>query len=109
MFRNFWFYFIALLLSSCASSSWEKFPIKTQPDVSCNNGSGEAGYQIFVWNCLENERVVIYQWQSGLYKYPSKIEKSPCGKKTQFEKNEGIEQYSKEICRIHPPNWPKNP
>lgn len=95
---------ITILITACATAPWKNHKISTQPDVSCWTGS-EAGYELYIWNCLNNEHVVVYQWQAGLYTYPSQIEKTQCGKQTEFEDNMHFKEGKSPTCKHEAKTW----
>lgn len=75
---------ILILITSCASPPWKKFPMKVKPDVSCYTGS-ESGSIAYIWECYEGERVVIYQHQAGPYVLSARKQTTACGNLTEIE------------------------
>ncbi|WP_207796155.1 hypothetical protein [Leptospira ellisii] len=50
------------------------------------------GYEIFLWNCHEGERILVYRWEPEMPFAdfnPYHKEKSDCGEITEFEKKFG--------------------
>ena len=99
----------AMNIAGCASRSWIKYPVDREPDFSCQTG-GEAGYDVYIWDCLNQEHVVVYQWQAGLYRWWSaKVEKVPCRQLTEFEKRMGIGDRVSRRCDSQPQLWKHSP
>jgi hypothetical protein len=48
-------------VAGCCSHPWDKFKMSILPDYSCRTGA-DGGYDFYVWECQNNQRVVIYQW-----------------------------------------------
>ncbi len=88
---------LTLVICSCSAVPWRTYQIDDNPSYTCKTG-GEGGYEIYVWECLNNERVVIFQWQSGLFKYATKRQVSACGELTEFEKKMNLENGKSPKC-----------
>lgn len=95
-----------LCFSGCAQAPWKKFAINQFPDSTCWTGS-EAGYEIYAWECFNGEHFIVYQWQTGLFSYPSKIEKTKCGALTPFEIRKAMVGLSRKCIKEARP-WIKN-
>lgn len=93
-----------LIICSCAYEPWKKFPIKEQPDFSCGTG-GVAGYEIYVWNCVENKRVAVYQFQTEFISHPWTKEMSECNRVTSIEDKLKIDNGKSSICSKPMKNW----
>lgn len=58
----------------------------TPPDHSCRTGGG-VGHDVWIWECVENRRVVIYQYCGGFVGCrPAEREEVACGGRTPFER-----------------------
>lgn len=79
-------------------------PIK--PDYSCFTGPAEAGCDVYIWSCLNNERVVIYQCGTAFFMPQSTKEISTCGSSTAFEKNYNITVVNINSCTKSKRVWP---
>ena len=92
-------------LPGCCSSPWAKFPMSVKPDRSCRTGSA-SGYDVYVWNCLENQHVAIYKYSAEMSCAEPKKEVAACGESTPIE-----EQLGKDVAEgCEPPpdafRWP---
>ena len=59
----------------------------TPPDQSCRTGGG-VGHDVWIWECYENRRVVIYQYCGGFVGCrPAEREETACGGCTPFERS----------------------
>lgn len=56
---------LGLLVSGCSAEPWDQFPMDTAPDYQCRTG-GDGGYDLYVWECVDGERVAIAQFCTGL-------------------------------------------
>ena len=96
---------IAVLLTACSTALWKKYPLSTLPDFACST-EGEAGYDVYVWECVNQKRIVISRFCAGLYPCSSeKREEVPCGTKSQLEDQltqRGIEYPQ---CQKSPKPW----
>jgi hypothetical protein len=99
---------LALSLTGCASKPWDKYPIERLPDSSCQTGY-ESGYDVFIWNCLKDEHVVVYQTTSVFFRMPAKIEKTSCNQLTEFEVNNEFKDGKSPQCRRQLAWKPKQP
>ncbi len=94
-----------LMLSNCASAPWKSYPMSQSPDFSCVTGS-EAGYDVYVWKCLDGKRVVISQKCAGLYGcHSTKKEVVACGAKTKREELHFMREPSYPNCQNKPILW----
>jgi hypothetical protein len=80
---------LGLFIVSCAKMSWVEYPITTAPDRACRVGV-ESVTDYYIWDCLNNEHIVVYQF--GNYFGPTKPKKevSACGTKTSIEQRENL-------------------
>jgi hypothetical protein len=73
----------------CASSPWVEHPMTATPDRSCRTGH-EVGADVYIWECHEQRRVVVYQTCSALLGCDRAIRQtSECGDRTSIERELG--------------------
>jgi hypothetical protein len=75
---------IAALLTGCCREPWRAFPEKTPPDRSCSTGS-VYGHDVYIWDCLRGQHVVVAQYSSEASCAAPVREVSACGAKTSLE------------------------
>jgi hypothetical protein len=76
-----------------------------RPDRSCRT-VGAAGYDVYVWTCLNNEHVAIYKYSAEMSCAEPQKEVASCGQQTSIEQQLGNQVA--EGC-IPPPDvarWP---
>lgn len=98
--KNYFSLFILIvlsLISGCATIAWKEYPMAVNPDYSCRVGSA-SGYNVWVWNCLNNQHIVIHQVESEMGRAKAKKEISACGELTKIEKKLKITGKSSEAC-----------
>jgi hypothetical protein len=71
--------------SGCCTDPWEAFPESTPPDTSCSTGAVH-GDDVYIWNCLRGQHVVVTQYSSEYSCQAPKRVNSPCGTLTPLEK-----------------------
>ncbi len=76
----------ALGASACCADPWSSFPEHRPPDQQYSVSEGVQGDEIYVWECLNGQRVVVYrshaEWACG----DPRRETAACGEKTPIEK-----------------------
>lgn len=94
-----------LMLAGCCSSPWNKFPMPVAPDRSCRTAN-VAGYDVYIWNCYEQQRVVIYKYSAEMSCEEPKKETTPCGGQAPIESKLGAS--IQEGCKSVPVSlrWP---
>lgn len=95
-----------LLLASCSKAAWVVYPIETPPDRSCYVGV-EAVTDFYIWDCLNNEHIVIYQPQSLFGSGKPVRESVACGVKTQIEQETNLEKSCKTPMHAENFEWNK--
>lgn len=55
------------------------------PDHSCRTGTTH-GYDVYTWNCINNQKVVVYQYSSEMTCQKPHKEITACGQLTPIEK-----------------------
>lgn len=95
---------LIFLLQGCASKAWEKYNIPITPDHSCQT-SHTSGYDVYIWECLSNEHVVVYQAQAEFSRGHAIKEKVACGQQTNFEKKIKFKDGRSELCVKKPVPW----
>lgn len=95
----------ALFLSGCAAWAWKKYDIPVQPDYSCQTGL-TSGYEVWVWNCYNNQHIVVYQASSEMSRREAKKEIIRCGERTKIEDELKLNGKESVACNIHyRPPW----
>lgn len=75
----------ALSSAGCCGAPWSSFPMATAPDRACRTG-GAAGYDVYIWSCYNQQRVVIYKFSGELSCQEPQRETASCGGQTAIEK-----------------------
>jgi hypothetical protein len=79
-----------LVLSACCPRPWDAQPMEAPPDEQCRVGESTHGYDLYLWDCVENDdgepvHVVVSFYSSEMScDYPEKTE-VPCGETTELE------------------------
>ena len=92
-YRRIWLVSALLLgavLSGCCSKPWEKFAMPVRPDRSCRTG-GASGYDVHIWTCLNQQRVVIYKYTAEMSCAEPQKEVSACSELAPIEQRLGVE------------------
>ncbi|MBW2526061.1 MAG: hypothetical protein JRI23_17910 [Deltaproteobacteria bacterium] len=95
-----------VLAAGCTPDAWVTHPMPTPPDRSCRTGGG-AGHDVWIWNCVNGQRVVVSQYCGGFVGCSeAEREVVPCGEKAPLEKR--LEPYLGEDCQPvpHSQRWP---
>ena len=95
---------IIFFCTSCASPPWIKHRMEVAPDNSCQTGN-EAGYNIYIWRCYNNQKIVVFQKSAGLYVFSAQKQVVECGAETEFEKEIEFAPTNSIICKRKPPEW----
>lgn len=82
-------FFLSFLLNGCCSNSWDKFAMQVAPDYSCRTGA-DGGYDFYVWDCHQNQRIVIYKWTASFSCREPQRETVGCGATTSIEDKIGF-------------------
>ncbi len=90
------------LLTACTDDPWTKYPMPSPPDKQCRTGH-EAGYSLYIWECHEDQRIVILQYGTFLMRREPEKQTSTCGEKTSIER-----KLANKACKPFPPGrpWP---
>ena len=75
---------VALIAAGCCSDPWRVYPEHTAPDRTCSTGS-VAGYDVYIWDCLRGQHVVVAQWSGEMSCRSPVQERSACGTLTPLE------------------------
>jgi len=76
--------FALAAVTGCCSESWVKFPVMQGPDLSYRTGA-DGGYDVYIWNCMNNRRVVIYKFTASFTCREPEKQTSQCGEITPIE------------------------
>lgn len=99
---------LILIITGCALRPWEKFSelANSPPDSSCQTGN-VSGYDIWIWECHNGERIVVYQVSSEMSRGEASVEKVACNKNTPFELEHNLKKHPNGECRRELPWNPK--
>lgn len=105
--RIFCLLLLLLLLVGCCSRPWQTFDMPSPPDRSCRTNGGVSGYDVYIWKCVNNQKVVISQYTAEMSCKKAQKETVACGQLTPLEKTLG--ELVKEGCSEVPESqqWPK--
>ena len=83
----------SLLLASCCQHPWNVHSMPEAPTRSCHAAmSGQSsGFVVHIWECVNNQRVVIYGAASEGECMQAQNETVACGELSTIEKNLGDE------------------
>ena len=76
---------LLITVGGCCSDPWSAYPEKTPPDRSCFTGDGTHGKDIYIWDCLRGEKIVVSQYSAEMTCQSPKREKLACGAKSAVE------------------------
>ncbi len=77
---------IATTLSSCCARAWKVFRELPPPDESYRTGlGGTHGYDVYIWNCHEDKRVVVFSFSAEMSCKGPEKEETECGGMTPLE------------------------
>lgn len=83
--------FVFLLpLGGCCSDPWSAYPRATPPDRSCTTGSATHGTDVYIWDCVGGEKIVVTQYSAEMTCQSPKEEKLACGAKAAIEADPSI-------------------
>lgn len=93
--------------TACVSAQpWQTHQVAVKPDYSCFTGPAEAGCDVYIWRCLNNQRVVIYQCGTAFLMPQASKETSECNATTAFEKKYNINTENIGKCVQSKRIWP---
>jgi hypothetical protein len=72
------------LLAGCCADPWDNFPMAQKPDRSCRTNQVE-GYDVYIWSCLSNQKVVVYKYSAEASCREPKRETAACNELTPIE------------------------
>jgi hypothetical protein len=74
---------------SCSRDPWKTYPMDSPPDITCHVGS-VAGWSMWVWKCVDGERVAIGKHSAEMFSSAPVKDTAPCGTVTALEQRVGI-------------------
>jgi hypothetical protein len=80
---------LALLLlgsSGCCASPWSRYPRRQLPDESYSLGGATHGFDVYVWRCVDGQRIVVSQYSAEMTCQAAQQETVACGAETAFER-----------------------
>ncbi len=75
---------LGYLLTSCSFNKYVVAAGLPAPDAGFQTGT-VAGYNVYVWNCYQGKKIVLYNVTSELLAREYKREEAPCGGTTDIE------------------------
>jgi hypothetical protein len=83
---NVFLLLLVMAAASCCRRPWSMFPdMPGSPDQSYRTGS-VFGYDVYIWECLKGERIVIFQYSAEMSCRKAEMQKVPCGQQAPIEK-----------------------
>jgi len=82
---------ITIFLGACCTQPWNRFPQLKRPDTSYRTGHSH-GYDLYIWECREGKRMVVYRHAGGMTCSEPVLETAPCGGQTPIEKKLASEE-----------------
>lgn len=76
---------VLFLLSSCSFNKYVIAAGLPNPDSAFQTGTA-AGYNVYIWECYQGKRIVLYNVTTELLSRPYEREETACGGTTEFEK-----------------------
>jgi hypothetical protein len=76
-------------VASCTRDPWKTYPMDSPPDITCRTGS-VAGWNVWVWKCVDGERVAIGKHSAEMFSSAARKDTAPCGTLTDLEQHVGI-------------------
>ncbi|MDP2315097.1 MAG: hypothetical protein Q8P41_19515 [Pseudomonadota bacterium] len=73
-----------LFFTACCERPWQTFEMSTPPDRQCRTGT-EAGDDFYIWDCIDDEHVVITAYTSPATCAAPEMETVACGEQTEME------------------------
>ncbi len=92
--------FFSVLFAACCPRPWDAQPMDEAPDQQCRVGPATHGYDIYTWDCVEGEHVVVSFYSSEMMCAMPEKESVACGELTSLEK-----EYAEELgedCQAPP-------
>ncbi len=77
--------FFLVFLAGCCPRPWDAHPMDTPPDQQCRVGPATHGYDIYTWDCVDGEHVVVSFYSAEMSCSPPEKESVPCGETTALE------------------------
>ena len=82
---------LLLALSGCCTAPWVRFPEKTPPDRSCTTGSAVQGTDVYIWECLRGQKVVVSQYSAEMTCQSATREVLACGARSTLEADPSLD------------------
>ena len=94
-------------IAGCVSKPpWETHPMPVKPDYTCFTGPAEAGCDVYIWSCLNNEKVIVHQCGTAFIMPKAKKETTACHSYTDFERKHSLTQETINSCEKSNQPWP---
>lgn len=82
-------YQLVTKVASCTRDPWKTYPMDSPPDITCRTGS-VAGWNVWVWKCVDGERVAIGKQSAEMFSGAAQKDTAPCGTLTALEQHIGL-------------------
>lgn len=85
---------VALLLGlagGCCAAPWDVYPEATLPDRSCTTGGSVYGDDVYIWDCLNGSKVVVWQYSSEWVCRAPEREVVACGSPATIEADPSLD------------------
>ena len=73
------------LLAGCCQRPWQKFEMADPPDAECRVGESTHGYDLYLWECVEGEHVVLGFYSAEMSCADAEKQSAACGELTEWE------------------------
>jgi hypothetical protein len=71
--------------TGCCTKPWDAQPMGTAPDAQCRVGQSTHGYDLYVWDCVDDEHVVVSFYSAEMSCAQPEKESVACGELTDLE------------------------
>lgn len=75
-----------LVALGCCDDPWSAYPESTPPDISCDSGGSVWGYDVYIWECIDDRRKVVAKYSDEWSCDEPVREFAKCGELTDLEK-----------------------
>jgi hypothetical protein len=73
------------LVAGCWRDPWDAYPMSTMPDHQCNVGSSTHGTDLYIWECVDGQRVAIGKYSAEMSTSSPERSTASCGTLTGLE------------------------
>ena len=76
---------LCLFLAACCAKPWDAQPMDSAPDEQCRVGESTHGYDLYIWDCVADEHVVVSFYSAEMSCNPPEKTSVACGELTDLE------------------------